>query len=402
MRTDLGQGMRRVYLISTAFQGEYEVGFANGLVRNGVPVTVIGSDRTLAGRLDAGVEFLNLRGDQNPGRTRREKVRGILRYFLALRRTARQDPAAIFHTNGLFALRSGFGVLLEALWCGWHFREWWLTVHNLLPHDNETAVNRLVFGVTYRIPRRLFAHTRATARELVGKFGVDPARVHVVEHGIDRFVPPDPASKERIRQRFSLPSFRILVVLFGNISRYKGVDLLLEAIDRSELPDGTAVLIAGRSSSTEYSTQLRMRLAHMRDGSRTFWADEYLADADIPDLLAAADCMVLPYRKIDQSGVIFAAKSAGVPIVAFDVGSFKAYADAGRDVIVPAGDVGALAAGLAHVAARGPLSDRNEFVELARRRFAWQVTLQAYAGLVKAGHAGVMDAATSGRMEGRV
>jgi len=375
--------MRRVYLISTAFQGEYEVGFANGLFRNGVPVTVVGSNGTLVRRLDPEVRFLNLRGDQNPRRPAIEKSLSMLSYFAALSGTALRDRSAIFHTNGLFALRQGIGILLEALWCRLSFREWWLTVHNLLPHDQETWVNRLVFGVVYKLPNKLFVHTQATANALCETFRVSPERVQIVEHGIDRFIGPDASSKDRLRLKFSLPAFETLILLFGNISRYKGVDLLLDAVERAALSSDILVLIVGRSSSMVYKSELAGKLAAMRKASQTVWRDEYVSDEDIPQLLAAADCMVLPYRKIDQSGVMFAAKSAGIPVIASDVGSFKAYMDSGRDFLVPAGDIDALADALSQVARRGPLKGREVFTESARKKYAWEVTLRSYADIVK-------------------
>ncbi len=93
--------------------------------------------------------------------------------------------------------------------------------------------------------------------------------------------------------------------------------------------------------------------------------------------------MVLPYRKIDQSGVMFAAKSAGVPVIASDVGSFKAYMEAGRDLLVPAGDVDALADALCQATRRGPLTGRDAYAESARQKYAWEVTLRSYAAFVK-------------------
>ena len=390
-----GAPVRRVYLISTAFQDDYEVGFANGLFRNGVPVTVVGADLSRAGRLDRGIEFLNLRGDQDPRRPAWKKSLNIVRYFGALARTALRARGAVFHTSGLFALRRGLGVLFEALWCRLVMREWWLTVHNPLPHDDQTRINRLAFGVAYRLADRLVVHTEATAAALARDFGVDRGRIQVVEHGIDRFVESDAGSRAesraRVRRRLSLPDHGVLMLVFGRVSRYKGVDTLLEAVDRAKLPDNTLVLIAGIGASPDYRAELQARMAAMRNPGRVVWRDEYVADDDIPDLLAAADAMVLPYRRIDQSGALFAAKSAGLPVIASDVGEFARYAEPGRDVLVPAGDVAALAEALSHVAAREPVDERAAHVEAARRAWAWQVTLRPYAELVKLTRSGGAD-----------
>jgi glycosyltransferase involved in cell wall biosynthesis len=384
LRADpLASRSRRVYLISAAFQEDYEVGFANGLHRNGVTVTVIGSRKTLTSRLDPGVDFMDLRGDQDPGRGAMAKLANMLRYFAALARLGRAERRAIFHTNGIFALRRGWGALFEAVLSRLAFREWWLTVHNVLPHDEESWTNRLAFGAAYSLADTLFVHTEATAGELCSRFGIDRARVRVVEHGIDRFVEPDPTSKAHVRQKFALPEFRILLLVFGNVSPYKGVDLLLDAVDRTTLPPDVVVLIAGRSSSDSYRRLLAARLARNRNARQVIWVDEYIPDAEMPHLLAAADCMILPYRKIDQSGVMFAAKSAGVPVVASDVGSFRSYVNPDCDLLVPPGDVDALAQTLALVARRGPTGSRAVLTSAARRRYAWEVTLRGYADLVR-------------------
>ena len=55
-------------LVSHGFQPDYEAGFANGLVRNGVGVTLIASDQSLYDRLVPKIEVLNLRGSQYPSR----------------------------------------------------------------------------------------------------------------------------------------------------------------------------------------------------------------------------------------------------------------------------------------------------------------------------------------------
>jgi glycosyltransferase involved in cell wall biosynthesis len=57
-----------------------------------------------------------------------------------------------------------------------------------------------------------------------------------------------------------------------------------------------------------------------------------------------ADCMAMPYRHIDQSGVLFMALSASLPVVATNVGSIANYLQAGE--VVPVGDVPAFSAAL--------------------------------------------------------
>jgi hypothetical protein len=70
--------------------------------------------------------------------------------------------------------------------------------------------------------------------------------------------------------------------------------------------------------------------------NRVHLIDRFVPDAEVPLLLRGSAAMVLPYRHIDQSGALFAARSAGLPVLATDVGSFAQYLEPGRDVLVPA------------------------------------------------------------------
>jgi glycosyltransferase involved in cell wall biosynthesis len=78
----------------------------------------------------------------------------------------------------------------------------------------------------------------------------------------------------------------------------------------------------------------------------------YLGDAELAGLLRRADAVVLPYRSIDNSGVVFAALAFAAPLVLSDAGGFRELHDRhGVGELVPAGDAPALAAAVAGVLA---------------------------------------------------
>jgi D-inositol-3-phosphate glycosyltransferase len=58
--------------------------------------------------------------------------------------------------------------------------------------------------------------------------------------------------------------------------------------------------------------------------------DGFIPDSEIEVYCKAADAMVLPYRHIYQSGVLFMAQSFGLPVLASDVGSFREEIIEGR------------------------------------------------------------------------
>lgn len=376
----------KLFLLSHGFQTEYEAGFANGASRVGLDVTVIASDNTLLDRMDSGVRTLNLRGSQNSRRSSLAKAANILRYVAAYTKLGISNRDAIFHFCGLFTLRRGIGVLVEALWSRLAFRTWWLTVHNLLPHDDHSAYTALIFRLTYRLPDRLIVHTPKIRQQLIESFGISPSKITVIEHGIDRFIHPIPDCHTRITKAFQLPAHDRLLLVFGNISPYKGVDILLEALRRTRLPAQTVLLIAGKPSSPSLRTSLQVDVQCHPQSSRIHLHLDYVDEDLVAPLLSAADAMILPYRHIDQSGVLFAAKSAGLPCILTDVGSFADYIDQHTDILVPPADPEALSKAIEEICQRPAAIDRSNSIRAAMDRFSWSHTLAPYARAARAIH----------------
>ena len=94
----------------------------------------------------------------------------------------------------------------------------------------------------------------------------------------------------------------------------------------------------------------------------------------MPACFRRADLVVLPYREIDQSGVLFTALAFGTPLLLSDVGGFPEVAETGAAELVAPGDPAAL-----HVALAGLLDDpaareragRGARARRPTRRYAW-------------------------------
>jgi glycosyltransferase involved in cell wall biosynthesis len=68
----------------------------------------------------------------------------------------------------------------------------------------------------------------------------------------------------------------------------------------------------------------------------------FIPEEELPAYFRRADVVVLPYREIDQSGVLFTALAFGKPLLLSDVGGFPEIAATGAARTFPSGDVGAL------------------------------------------------------------
>lgn len=311
----------QILLVSHGYEVIYERGFCNGVADAGVCFTLIGSDRTDVPQLRPGVTVVNLRGSQAPQRSRLSKLFNLLRYHGSLVwRVASQRP--VVHVFGLIHPPVLVGVV-EGLLFRWLTPRYILTAHDLLPHDRHDAWHRFVYGLSYRLADRVVVHTEKMGRDIVAMHGVAPQRVVLMEHGIEPLTAAPEPSPAPMPAAARQASDGLRLLFFGKVMRYKGVDVLLQALHGFGLP--FQLRIAGACQDPELTRALETTIAAHPGQAHIRWDNRYIDDAEIPGLFAWADATVLPYRHIDQSGILFQSLRFGVPVVATRVGAFESY-----------------------------------------------------------------------------
>lgn len=212
-----------------------------------------------------------------------------------------------------------------------------LTAHDVLPREPR----RGQLAATRRLLRRMDAvvvHSEHGARRLRAEPGVEAGRVHVIPHGAFDYLTRLP--EERPLPAELAATEGPVILCFGLIRPYKGVDVLLEAFASVE---GAELWVVGMP---------RMGLEPLRELARggpgtVRFVPRFVADPEIPAFFRRADLVVLPYREIDQSGVLYTALAFGKPLVLTSVGGFVEVGEGhGAARLVPPGDPEALAAAL--------------------------------------------------------
>jgi glycosyltransferase involved in cell wall biosynthesis len=194
-------------------------------------------------------------------------------------------------------------------------------------------------------------HSDHGAGRLAEDFGVDPSRLEVIPHGAFDYLTrqenevPLPEELRRVEGP--------VILAFGLVRPYKGTDVLLRAFAQL---DGAELWIVGMPRMPMDGLR---ELAERAPGTVRF-VDRFVTDPEIPAFMRRADLVALPYRNIEQSGVLYTALAFGRPLVLSDVGGFPEVAELGAARLVPPGDPEALAEAL-----RGLLDDPVE-----RRRLA--------------------------------
>ena len=203
------------------------------------------------------------------------------------------------------------------------------------PNRRHRLVARSAFGRMDAV----IAHTELGAGRLRDEVGIPPERVHVIPHGVFDYLTRLPEEAE-LPAEFEGDPAGPVVLFFGLLRPYKGLEVLLEAF--RQVP-GAELWIAGNP---------RMPVEPLREAARASaspvrFAPRFITDAEIPALFRRADLVVLPYLDIEQSGVLYTALAFGKPLLLTEVGGFPEVAAAtGAAHLVPPGDPPALAAAI--------------------------------------------------------
>ena len=340
----------RVHVVDPpAYTPPYDHALCAALARAGAQVELVTS-RFAHGELPppAGFELVEAFYPLAPRSERARRLARLAQHVPGmLRYTRRARSADVVHFQWL-----PVQALDARLLPGTHPRL--LTAHDVLPREpgpGQLAGQRRL----YERMDGVVVHSEHGAARLRDELGLDPALVHVIPHGafhhlaafpVDAALPPE------------LPSPEGPVVLcFGLMRPYKGIDVLLEAW--REL-SGAELWLVGMP---------RMDIAPLRAAApaNVRWLPRFVSGSQLAAVFRRADLVVLPYREIDQSGVLFTALAFGKPLLLSAVGGFGEIAATGAAELVPAGDPAALAAALRELLAD---PQRRERLATAARTIA--------------------------------
>ena len=225
-----------------------------------------------------------------------------------------------------------------------------LTAHDLLPREPrpfQSAAQRRLYGAVDAV----VVHSEYGRRELVQRLRVDPAKVHVIHHGAFEHLARVPAVELPAELRGAGGP---VVLCFGLLRPYKGIEVLLEAWRK--LRADAELWVVGRPRMP-----VDQLAASAPPGVK--WVTRFVSDAELAACFDRADLIALPYlrtERLDFSGVLATALGFGKPSVVSDVGGFGELAEAGAARLVTPGDADELAGALEDL-----LSDRAQRERLA-------------------------------------
>lgn len=299
-----------------------------------------------------------------------------LTWVAAARRIRRRNPEIIICAYWLGLLAPLF-VLLKHV----SGRKMILLMHNFSSH--ERFVGEKVFrDFLMASTEGVVTLSKHVARQVENAYPGLPVRslFHPVCEPEGIMLPKQDACKQ-----LDLDYSKPVLLFFGYVREYKGLDILIDAMPEilRRCP-GAQLLISGEFYHGEKACRKRIEALGIGEQVR-IWA-EFVSDERMALFFRAADVVVLPYREASQSGVVQQAYGFGRPVVVSDRGGLPEMVREGETgAVVRSLDPSAFAEGICDFLGNGVNGSSEEKIKRYASEFSWEVfagQLGAFAGEV--------------------
>lgn len=215
------------------------------------------------------------------------------------------------------------------------------TVHNVLPHE-RSYLHVYASRMLFRLGDHYIVHSESNRAQLIRFYGISPQQVSLIPHGPLDFHVRDEMDRQASRKELGFHPDDRVILLFGAIRPYKGIDTALRAFAKvlKEIPQAR-LLIAGKLWEG-WEVYARI-IDELGVGRRVKTNLTYIPSAEVYKFFVTSDLVVLPYHHFEsQSGVGAIAVSFHKPMIVTKVGGLPELVEDSR-LVVPPMDPNALA-----------------------------------------------------------
>jgi glycosyltransferase involved in cell wall biosynthesis len=210
---------------------------------------------------------------------------------------------------------------------------------------------------------------------------VPDARAELVPHPLYTHF-GEPIPKSEARRRLGWKEGERVLLFFGYIRRYKGLDLLLRAMPAIRERTGARLVVLGEFYEDRAPYDRLVRELGLEDA--VTMRGDYVANEEVSVYVSASDLLVLPYRSATQSGIIQVATQLEKPVLSTRVGGLGEMVEDGRTgILVPPEDPAALVEATARFFDESLEERLVDGIRAAKGRMGWDSLAEAIVRLAK-------------------
>jgi glycosyltransferase involved in cell wall biosynthesis len=261
-----------------------------------------------------------------------KKIFKYCNYLLGIYKIIRQEKYNVIHFQFFRRRRidSLYFVLLKLMRFKLAF-----TVHDIIPLNNS-KLDHLFNLLVYKSADILIVHSNSNKKTLAQKIKLDKKKIRVMPHGdFDNYIPEQILSKSAARKIFNLSQEDNVILFFGAIKEYKGLDILLNSISLAYLKiNNLAIIIAGKPDPFDLKVDYKSIISKLPKEIKVILHDKFIPNEEVAKYFIASDVVVLPYREVTHSGITHLASTFGRPVIATNVGDFEEVIQDGKSGLV--------------------------------------------------------------------
>ena len=236
---------------------------------------------------------------------------------------------------------------------------------NVIPHEKrmgDTLLTKYFFSSIHR-----FVTMSEKVNQDLKTFTQKPS-INIVHPIYDNF--GDILSKEEARKHLALPINEKIILFFGFIRKYKGLDLLLEAMNNANIREANIkLLIAGEFYDNKEEYELIITKYNLANS--LYLRTQFIDNSEVKYYLSASDFVIQPYKNATQSGVTPLAYHFEKPMLVTSVGGLANLVPHMKVGIVTEPNADSIAAGIMKLYELGETHFLKHLCE-EKKKFSWE------------------------------
>ena len=347
----------------------YAFGQAIGLVNNGVNVSLYTNNETANPKI-SGVKFFTFY--KNIFKNNFRIISGINWIIGSIFSIfhARFSGISIFHFHIFY---TNFLVLFDLLLVKILFGKVVLTLHDVSSFSNSSN-SVFIENLIYKLPDKIIAHNKFSKSEIIKMNSNLFSYISIIPHG--NYIPFINIQNDKVKskEKLGIPNNRTVLLFFGMIKKVKGLEILLSALKAvvKKNPD-VLLVIAGKPWKNNFSSYQKI-IDKNNLSEYILLHTKFIKQEDVEHYYCASDLVILPYKKIYQSGVLMMTLSFDRPALVSDLPPFKEIIlDNENGFIFKSENVNDLTSRLNSILSNKELIEkvRNKGSELINTKYDW-------------------------------